>query len=99
MNDLASTNPDLSGQTLFDMAGALSIAAAAVRENSRIPKERKTELVDRYGDRVMQWLGRARDLGIFQEAKLVEEFKNEPVFNAFASRPDFQKFVASLEKK
>jgi tetratricopeptide (TPR) repeat protein len=84
---------------LYHAAGVYALSARAVLYETQLRESEKSRLVEGYAGQALVLLSRAREAGHFREAARSEALKKDADFEPLLSRADFQKFLASLEKK
>jgi tetratricopeptide (TPR) repeat protein len=90
---------DLSGGTLYELAGAYSLAAAAVTQDKDLLPADRTERAGRYATRAVELLVRAREAGYFNSAANVEGMRKDSDLGVLRPRADYQQLLNELMKK
>jgi tetratricopeptide (TPR) repeat protein len=85
-------NEAASGSRYYTAARLFALAAGAAA-----PDEEK--LSQHYAGRTLALLEQARTAGFFRDPQRIEELKKDKSLLVLGQRPDFQKFVADLERR
>src|SRR5207245_2412813 len=80
---------------MHHLAEVCGVAATAAGQDAALPKEKRDELVRRYGDRAMAFLARARKAADEKKsAEIVQELKRAREVDALRDREDFRRLLA-----
>src|SRR5262249_38623395 len=86
-----TTAAKVSGADLYAAACVLALASAAAKAEAPLAERRAAGAV--------ALLRRAKDAGHFRDPKKVAHLQQDSDLHSLRQRPDFQQFVAELEKK
>jgi serine/threonine protein kinase/Tfp pilus assembly protein PilF len=84
---------------LYNLACVYSLAMAAGRENSKSTPAERHRLAEQYTQRAIEFLGKARDAGFFNDKKQIEQLKKDTDLEPIRSNSAFKKLVAALDPK
>jgi serine/threonine protein kinase len=82
---------EANGTTVYNMACIVSLASAAVKQDSG--------LKERYATRAVELLQKAESSGYFKDSKNIELLKKDPDLDPIRSREDFKKLEGRLTPK
>jgi tetratricopeptide (TPR) repeat protein len=97
-DDLAR-DPSLASGSLYDLACALSLAAATVSEDRRLDPGERQRLAEQYGAGAVELLRKLHAAGNFNDPATLAEMRKDKDLAAIRSRADFQKLFAEPRRK
>jgi tetratricopeptide (TPR) repeat protein len=84
---------DLNGRQLYNLACIAALSSTAARNGGN------ASLADSHARAALGFLEQARKARLFDDPEMVRDLKEDGDFKGLAKRPDFVKFVQSLEGK
>ncbi len=89
----------LASGSRYDLACALSLAAAAVSEDARLAAAERQRLAERYGDRAVELLRQVHAPGASKDPIFLSKLQKDKDLTPIRNRADFQKLFAEPERK
>ncbi|HKI17248.1 MAG TPA: protein kinase, partial [Isosphaeraceae bacterium] len=89
----------ISGQDCHNLAYLYSLCATAARGDQSIRPAQRNERVQSHIAEAVRWLKAAAKAGLYDDAKLLLENKNDPGFEILRDRPEFREIFGSSGPK
>jgi hypothetical protein len=87
----------VQGLNLYTFAYAYALSSSAAANDARLPPSERTKLADKYGQRSVEMLSKARATGYFQNPGRLARMKEDDDLDAIRDRADFKKLLADLD--
>jgi serine/threonine-protein kinase len=91
--------PELADPALYNAACAYALSIQPARSDAALPESERAALAERYAREAMGLLHKLRARGYFKKPGLREHLKKDADLRPLAGRPDFERFVQTLERE
>jgi serine/threonine-protein kinase len=89
----------LPGPLLYDLGCGFALAAAAARQDLKLPESERANRADKYAARAMEMLTKAKATGFFKAQAQVENLQTDPELDVLRKREDFKALQAEVAPK
>jgi serine/threonine protein kinase/tetratricopeptide (TPR) repeat protein len=89
----------LSGQNLYNVAGAFSASAGAVLKDDKLPKSERTKRSEHYAGQAVEFLIRSQSAGFLGMRANLENMKKDKEIDPLRARADYKKLLTNLESR
>jgi hypothetical protein len=89
----------LSDRQLYDLACVAGLSVASAASDTQMGARERSRLVERYAAAALALLVRAREAGLFSDARKIDHLARDPDLKVLRDRADFRKFQASLKEQ
>jgi hypothetical protein len=86
----------VKGEDLYELVKAYALAAAAVRNDSKLPAAAQARTAGQYAAEAVRLLERAHAAGIFNDAARVDKMKRDHDLDSLRAREDYQKVLRQV---
>ena len=95
--DRLAAGSKIGGEALYQLACVYALAVEAATKDTGLEAAKAKQLADRYADKAMELLGRARTAGYFQTPANVQQLATHGNWQYVRSREAFQKLLRELQ--
>jgi tetratricopeptide (TPR) repeat protein len=89
----------LPGPILYDLGCGFALAAAAARQDLKLPESERAKRADKYAAQAMEILTKAKATGFFKAPAQVANLQTDPDLDALRKREDFKALQAEVAPK